>query len=244
MIICADPWSLMKKEVIIIIIALVLIGGFLFLNRVKIKNQTQGPAPTATVEEQVSPSVQSAATAQPSPTLTSGLPPLGSEAAPVKIVEYGDYQCPFCRKLFMETELRLREDFVNKGLAVFYWKDFAFLGQESIWTAVAARCANEQGRFWDYHDLLFQRQGPENAGVFSKDNLKKLAASLNLDATAFNSCLDQEKYKDLVLKDTAEGQQAGVRGTPFLLIGDKKAEGAYPYEAIKAMVEEELKTQN
>lgn len=230
----------MKKEVIISIIALVLIAAFLFINRVTIKERAQPPA--AAVQQQ--------APSQPPPTasaplsLTSSLPALGNQTAPVKIVEFGDYKCPFCRKLFIESEQRIRAEFVDKGLAVFSWKDYAFLGAESIWAAVAARCANEQGKFWEYHDLLFNRQGPENAGVFNKDNLKKFAAELSLEPSAFNVCLDQEKYKDLVLKDTQEGQQAGVRGTPFLMINSKTVEGAYPWEKIKSMIEEEAGTSN
>ena len=85
---------------------------------------------------------------------TGTLPPLGNEDAPVTFVEFGDYQCPFCGRFLTETEVKLRDQYIASGQMKLYWRDFPFLGLESREAATAARCANEQGKFWQYHDLL------------------------------------------------------------------------------------------
>src|SRR3990167_3005650 len=87
---------------------------------------------------------------------------LGDQNAPVTIIEYGDYQCPFCGKFFKETEPTLRENYIKTGKVKFVYRDFAFLGQESLWAANAAQCAGEQGKFWEYHDYLYGNQNGEN----------------------------------------------------------------------------------
>jgi protein-disulfide isomerase len=173
--------------------------------------------------------------------VTAGdLPPLGSPKAPVLVVEWGDYQCPFCGRLFAQVEPQLKKEYVETGKARFAFRDFAFLGQESVDAAMAARCANEQGKFWEYHDKLFSSQQGENEGAFSRDNLKKFARELKLDTAAFNSCLDSEKYLDAVTADTNAGRDAGVSGTPTTFINGRMVNGAQPYDSFKKIIEEEL----
>ncbi len=82
------------------------------------------------------------------------LPLLGDEDAPVTMVEFSDYQCPFCAKFLFETESRLREELVKDGKLKIYWRDFAFEGEKSVNAALAARCADDQGKFWEYHDII------------------------------------------------------------------------------------------
>ena len=115
---------------------------------------------------------------------------LGSPAAKVMVVEYGDFQCPFCGKFFKTAGQQLKETYLKSGKAAFVWRDFAFLGEESIRAAEAARCAGEQGKFWEYHDYLFnyiwdnyysKNISGENVGAFSDRNLKSFAATLGLD---------------------------------------------------------------
>ena len=124
------------------------------------------------------------------------------------------------------------------------WRDFAFLGPESFWAAEAARCANDQGKFWQYHDILFNRQNGENQGAFVKDNLKKFAGELGLDQTVFDNCLDGGKYTQAVKDDTDYGRSVGVNGTPATFINGEIVEGvnqADPFASFKNVIEKYLK---
>lgn len=165
---------------------------------------------------------------------------LGDLNAPVTIVEYGDFQCPFCGKFFRDTEPVIREEYVKTGKVKFIYRDFAFLGQESFWAANAARCAGDQGKFWQYHDYLFNNQQGENQGAFSKANLKSFAAALSLDKEKFNACLDSNKYDEAVKKDSKAGADAGVQGTPATFINDKIYVGALPTATFTQIIDDEL----
>lgn len=168
------------------------------------------------------------------------LPALGNSDAKVTIVEFADYQCPFCERLFNDAIASIKKDYIDTGKVKLYFRNYAFLGQESTWSAEASECANEQNKFWDYHDYLFNHQGAENSGAFSKDNLKKFAADLGLDTNSFNNCLDTDKYKSLVDQDLKEGQQAGVNGTPATFVNGNMLVGAQPYSAFKQLIDKEL----
>lgn len=167
-------------------------------------------------------------------------PALGDSSAKVTIVEFADFQCPFCDRLQKDSFPSIKKDYIDTGKVQYYYRNYAFLGQESTWAAEAASCANEQGKFWEYHDYLFNHQGQENGGTFSKDNLKKFAADLGLDSGKFNNCLDTDKYKSAVEQDTSQGQQAGVNGTPALFVNGNIIVGAVPYTQIKAAIDKEL----
>lgn len=174
------------------------------------------------------------------PAVTSSDFVLGEENAPVIFVEYGDYQCPFCGKFFKETESVLRENYIKTGKVKFIYRDFAFLGPESLWAANAARCAAEQGKFWQYHDYLFNNQSGENQGAFSKNNLKSFASALGLDKEKFNTCLDSDKYLEEIKKETKAGGEAGVQGTPASFINGKIYVGALPTATFIQMIDDEL----
>ena len=165
---------------------------------------------------------------------------LGDQNAPVTIIEYGDFQCPFCGKFFKETELVLREKYIKTGKVKFIYRDFAFLGQESLWAASAARCAGEQGKFWQYHDYLYGNQRGENQGAFNKNNLKSFSAALGLDTEKFNICLDSEKYTDLIQKETKAGGESGVQGTPASFINGTLYPGALPIATFTQIIDNEL----
>ncbi len=165
---------------------------------------------------------------------------LGDQNAPVTIIEYSDFQCPFCGKFFKETESVLREKYIKTGKVKFIYRSFAFLGQESLWAANAARCAGEQGKFWQYHDYLYSNQSGENQGAFSKDNLKSFATALGLDTEKFNACLDSEKYTDLIQKETKAGGEAGVQGTPANFINGTLYPGALPAATFTQIIDDEL----
>ena len=172
---------------------------------------------------------------------------IGDAKAPVTTVEYADFQCPFCERYFKQNQSTFVSQYVNSGKARFVWKDYAFLGQESVWAAEAARCANDQGKFWAYHDYLFTHQGAENSGAFSKANLKKFALALGLNAGQFNTCLDTDKYASLVQKETQEGSVIGVNGTPATFIngqlvtdGNGNSVGAAPFATFQVIIDKIL----
>ena len=161
----------------------------------------------------------------------------GAANAPVTVIEYGDFQCPACLRFFNDTERRLKEEYVNKEQVRFVFRNFAFIGNESRWAAEASECANEQGRFWDYHDQLYEKQGGENIGTFSKENFKRFAVDLGLNTAQFNPCLDSGKYTAKVQQELAQGRQEGVRGTPTVFVNGKLIEGGADYQVLRRAIE-------
>jgi protein-disulfide isomerase len=115
------------------------------------------------------------------------------------------------------------------------------LGPESQWAAEASECAADQNAFWEYYDKLYVSQAGENQGSFSKDNLKQFAADLNLNAEAFNECLDSGKYTSQVNSETQFGRGLGVSSTPSFLVNTQPLVGAYPFETFEQLIEEGLK---
>jgi protein-disulfide isomerase len=134
----------------------------------------------------------------------------------------------------------LLKQYVDTGKAQFVYKHSAFLGQESMWAAQAAECAANQGKFWEYHDLLFERQKGENQGAFSKDNLVAFGKDVGLDMAQFDPCVREDKTLDRVQADTQEGQRFGVRGTPTFFINGRPLVGAQPVEAFQTTIEQAL----
>lgn len=172
------------------------------------------------------------------------LPPQGDPGAKIKIIEFADFQCPFCEQFFTQTEPQVIKDYVNTGKAVFYFRHYAFLdqatdsaGPESTQAANASECANEQGKFWQYHDYLYSHQGQEDSGTFSIDNLKGFASTLGLNTDQFNSCLDAKKFQSNVDKDVADAGTAGVSGTPSIFVNGMLFSGACPYSDIKQAID-------
>jgi protein-disulfide isomerase len=164
----------------------------------------------------------------------------GPVDAPVLVEEYSDFQCPYCRQFATGAGRRLEEEFVQTGKVRFIFRHFAFLGPESQWAAEASECANEQGMFWDFHDKLFDEWAGENAGAFSKDNLRRFAADLGMNTEAFNRCIDGDRYADLVRQETQDGVERGVRGTPTLFINGQYVEGGADYEVLREAIEAAL----
>jgi len=119
----------------------------------------------------------------------------------------------------------------------FGYLNFAFLGDESQWSAEAAECAGDQNAFWDFHDYLFSHQNGENKGAFSKDNLKAFAADMGLDTDAFNTCLDTGKYTQLVKDQTSLGQQLGISSTPTFAINGQAIVGAQSFDTFKQKID-------
>ena len=152
--------------------------------------------------------------------IANGAPVLGNPNARVTVVEFADFQCPFCGKYFKEVLPVLREKFIDTGKVRFVFMNFAFLGQESKDAAGAAKCAQDQGKFWEYHDYLYANQQGENMGAFSVGNLREFAAEIKLSPQEFNQCLDSKKHEKIINDEVATGRSFGVKGTPATFVDD------------------------
>lgn len=173
--------------------------------------------------------------------IPEGTPFLGNSDAKVTVVEFGDFQCPYCKDFFDTVLPQLKEQYISRGVVKFYFQDFAFLGPESQRAAEAARCAQDQNKFWDYYDVLYQNQKSENGGGFSDTNLKKFAVNLKLDPNSFNKCLDSGAKKSEVEQETAGAEQnLNVNSTPTLFINGKKSEGVMPFSLYEQLIKSAL----
>jgi protein-disulfide isomerase len=158
----------------------------------------------------------------------------GPAAAPVTVFEWSDYECPFCQRA-QDVLQRLQGEFPDTVRFVF--KDFPLRSHpNALPAALAARCAGAQGRYWEYHDLLFVGQ-PDLA----RDHLVGYARRVGLDASAFIECLDSGRYRDAVLAEQREGREAGVRATPTFFINQRKIEGALPLEEFRDAIKQALR---
>lgn len=129
---------------------------------------------------------------------------------------------------------------MNSGKVRIGYVHFAFLGEESQWAAEASECAADQEKFWEYHDLLFEKQAGENGGAFNKENLVGFAEEMGLDQKQFAECLDSGKYSSLVSGQTSFAQQLGVQSTPSFIINDQPLVGAQPFETFQKLIDEIL----
>lgn len=167
---------------------------------------------------------------------------MGDPNAPVKIVEYSDFRCSFCKLFSIETEPSIIQDYVNSGKVFFVYVPYGpggrFMGAESEDAANAAFCAAEQGRFWDYKDIIFANQ-TGNVGDFTIKKLAAFAETLNLEMDQFNDCLKQKKYQEKINEGIAEGRANSVGGTPSFVFNDGAAslEGAHPYQSFKETID-------
>ncbi len=166
---------------------------------------------------------------------------IGDPNAPVTIIEFADFQCPYCGRFFTQTKPQIDEQYMQSGEVRFGYFNFAFLGDESTWAAESAECAADQDKFWEYHDKLYRSQSGENQGAFNKDNLKKFAEELGLDTQTFNECLDSGKYMSLIQTDTSPSSALGVQSTPTFLINGQAVVGAQPFEVFKQTIDPLLK---
>jgi protein-disulfide isomerase len=163
-------------------------------------------------------------------------PTEGSATAPVTVAEYSDYQCDYCGRWAREVEDGFRSAFVATGQVRFVWHDMAWEGQESIDAANAARCAGDEGKFWEMHDLLYRAQGATpNTGAFTKDKLKALGATLGLDGK-FSACVDAGAYILAVRADSAASSNAGFSGTPAFTVNGRAYVGYQTLDQLTAAV--------
>lgn len=171
-----------------------------------------------------------------------GSPILGNPSAPITIVEFGDYQCSQCFNWFHNTEPELYQNYIETGKANLVFVDLAILGRDSPKAAAATYCAEEQGKYWEYHDLLYDSQQGIDDGWANSERLKAFAFSLDLDMEMFSSCLDSGKFSKRVQFNIAEAGKQGATGTPtFFIINSEgkqqKISGAQPFSVFKDVID-------
>ena len=173
----------------------------------------------------------------------------GDPDAPITIVEFSDFQCPFCSRFFQQTLPAIEDNYINTGKVKFVYRDLPLdsLHPNARPSAIAAECAGEQGWFWAYHDILFENQA-QWARLASEDlenSLKQYAQDLSLDVPSFETCLSSDKIADEVNKDALEARSYGISGTPTFFIGTEKdgfikLVGAQPYSSFQRAIDSQL----
>ena len=174
--------------------------------------------------------------------LTSGSPVLGSASAPITIVEFGDYQCEACYHWYHNTRADIIDNYIETGKVNLVFMDLPFLGRDSITAAQATYCADDQGKYWEYHETLYNFQEAIDNGWASKDRLVSFAFNLDMNMDKFNDCMDSSKYAKRVKANYDESQRFGAEATPtFLIISPdgnmKKITSAQPYSVFSQVIE-------
>ena len=155
--------------------------------------------------------------------IKNGSPILGNSDAPITIVEWGDYQCTYCYKFHQNTLEIINEEFIKTGKVKVIFIDFPLNGFDSKLASEASYCAQDQGKYWEYHDELYKNWAGERTGWITRESLSKFAESINLSSTQFNKCLDDRKYEEKVNSMYEFGNQIGIDATPsFLVFNDEK----------------------
>jgi len=184
----------------------------------------------------------------------NGSPILGSVDAPITLVEFGDYQCSFCKRHFDQTHNLIMKNYVETNKVKILFKDLIVTpGKDSMHAAHATHCAKDQGMFWKYHYMLYNNWEGENTGWVTTDNLNKFAKNIGLDINKFSKCMSEDKWMELINASQDDANTLGVTGTPsFFLItswqeaddqpnGITRIHGAQPYDVFKELIDSQLK---
>lgn len=164
---------------------------------------------------------------------------MGPADAKVVVTEYGDFQCPGCGTFALETAPKIKADFVDKGLIRFQFRNMAFIGEESMLAAEAVECANEQGKFWEYYEKVYQNQSGENAGTNTVDSLTTWAGEVpGLDTAQLRSCLESRKYRGKVQQETNTGRSKNIQSTPAVFINDRLLSPGIGYDQLKELIQQ------
>ncbi|HUF39812.1 MAG TPA: thioredoxin domain-containing protein [Anaerolineales bacterium] len=143
---------------------------------------------------------------------------IGNPDAPVLVEVFEDFQCPSCKQFSDAIKPQLLQTFVYNGIARLQFRHYPFIGADSLRAANATMCANEQGRFWDFHDIVFANQLAQNIGAYSDRRLEAMADQLGLDVAAWSACYDEDRYEVDIQADQADAGARGVTGTPTIFV--------------------------
>ncbi len=161
---------------------------------------------------------------------------MGSPDAPVTMIEYSDFQCPYCGRFVSETFPQIEQNYIDTGEAKLIFKQFPLPFHSNAQSAAeAAECAGEQGKFWEMHDKLFGNQAS-----LGRDSYIAWAGQLGLNVAAFQDCIDSSRYSAQIAADMQDGQSAGVSGTPSFVINGALVVGAQPYSVFQQAIDQAL----
>jgi protein-disulfide isomerase len=247
-----------KSYIIYILIGFLLIAVYFLWNMSSKMKKLEEKVGETTVVPKKQENIQPTTVVQAVLKVADNDPSLGSKSAKVTAIIFSDFLCPFCAALSgdsksMVDSMKSRfgndweaplpniiKEYVDSGKVRIVWKDAPYHGDQAVQVHAAARCANEQGKFWDFHNLIFSKYG-EQQGEYNKDNLKKLGVDLKLDANKYNSCIDSDRYIQTMRDSISYAQGVGANGTPATFINGKLVSGAQPYSQFKTIIDEELK---
>jgi len=172
----------------------------------------------------------------------NGSPIVGNPNAPITILEWGDFQCTFCYRFHESSWGIIQREYIETGIANLVFKDFPLNGPDSVLAAEAAYCAEDQGKYWSYHDELYANWAGERTGWITDDSLNQFAITADLDIEKFNSCLDDHKYRQRVLELEQFGREIGIDATPsFLIFNDEKIikiTGNQPIDVFRKVIDD------
>lgn len=161
-------------------------------------------------------------------------PSIGNSEAKVVVEEFSDFQCPYCQRYALQMEPEFIARYVDTGKVLLKFVPFSFLGDESVKAAQAAFCAEDQGKFWEYHKLIFESQKGENQGAFTKELFLKLAGDLSLDAKVFEKCVVDATHAQKVKDSLTYGKGKGVNGTPYFMVNEKLVDSSELSKAVES----------
>jgi protein-disulfide isomerase len=177
--------------------------------------------------------------------IENGSPVLGDPNAPITIVEFGDYQCHYCNVFFQSIEKDIITNYVDTGKVKIIFKDYNIIGPDSISASHGAHCAEEQGLFWEYHDILYSNWTGENNGWASPRNLTIFADEINADVDKWTECMNEKPYSKKIMNSNNDARALELTGTPAFFIIDEnrkvtKLFGAQPYDVFKKIFDSQL----
>ena len=178
--------------------------------------------------------------------VSNGSPILGNPNAPITLVEFGDYQCHYCNVFFQTIEDDIIKNYVKTGKVKIIFKDYNIIGPDSINASHGAHCANEQGLFWEYHDILYSNWAGENNGWASSKNLTVFAEEINADVKKWTECMSKKPHSKIISESNNDARSLELTGTPAFFIINSNGEvsklfGAQPFEVFKRTFDNELK---
>ena len=177
--------------------------------------------------------------------LSNGSPILGDPDAPITLVEFGDYQCHYCNVFFQSIEKDIVKNYVDTGKVKIIFKDYNIIGEDSVKASQGAHCANDQGLFWEYHDILYSNWTGENNGWASSENLAIFAQQIGLNMNKWSECMNKGSHSQIILKSNDDARVLELTGTPafFIINAEGKVSklfGAQPFEVFKKIFDEQL----
>lgn len=235
--------NLGTKVVYVVLLIAFLVIGYLFGKVEALQNGT--PIAAAPAQQPDAAAAPQAPTAPDQATVlktlkTGHFPVRGNENAKVTIVEFSDFECPFCGAFYKDTLPQIIKDYVDTGKVKMYYRHFPLsFHPKATPLANIAECANDQGAFWKMHDKIFDNNS--TVANMTDEDFKQWAADLGLDTVKFNNCYDNKEHQNLVDEDQQAGTAVGVSGTPTFYINGKQLVGAQPFSAFQAAIDAELK---